>query len=33
MIFEGDVKDSYIHKYAADRPDYFKLTNCCQISI
>jgi peroxiredoxin len=29
MIFAGEIRDSYIHKKASDRPDYMKLANCC----
>lgn len=30
-IFEGEIKDSFIHKAASDRPDYARLMNCCTI--
>jgi peroxiredoxin len=29
MVFAGEVRDSFIHKRASDRPDYMKLANCC----
>ncbi len=29
MVFSGEVRDSYIHKRASDRPDYMKLAHCC----
>ncbi len=28
-ISDGKIIDSYIHKYAADKPDYTKLLECC----
>jgi peroxiredoxin len=28
-IFEGQIKDSFIHKNASDRPNYNKLLDCC----
>lgn len=31
MLFNGEIKDSYIHRTAADRPDYSKLLECCSI--
>jgi peroxiredoxin len=31
MIFEGELRDSYIHKHASDRPDYLKLADCCEV--
>jgi thiol-disulfide isomerase/thioredoxin len=31
MIFEGELRDSYIHKRASDRPDYLKLAVCCDV--
>jgi peroxiredoxin len=30
-IFDGEIKDSFIHKLASDRPDYNKLLNCCSL--
>jgi peroxiredoxin len=30
-IFEGEIKDSFIHKNASDRPNYAKLLNCCSL--
>jgi peroxiredoxin len=30
-LFEGEIRDSYIHRIASDRPDYMKLTHCCTI--
>ena len=29
MIDKGEIKDSYVHKRASDKPDYIKLTECC----
>jgi len=29
LIKEGEIKESYIHKLASDRPDYNKLFGCC----
>jgi hypothetical protein len=29
MIEKGEIKDSYVHKRASDKPDYVKLTECC----
>ena len=29
MLFDGKIVDSYIHKRAADRPDYNKFLDCC----
>jgi hypothetical protein len=29
MIIDGEVKESFIHKLASDRPDYLKLVQCC----
>ncbi len=29
MIQDGEVKDSFVHKAASDRPDYIKLSSCC----
>ena len=29
MIFESEIRDSYVHKTASDRPDYLKLADCC----
>lgn len=29
MIQNGEVKDSFVHKAASDRPDYIKLSSCC----
>ncbi len=31
MIFEGELRDSYVHKKASDRPDYLKLATCCEV--
>ena len=32
MVFEGEVRDSYVHKKVSDRPDYDKMVNSCTIS-
>ncbi len=29
VIQDGEVKESFIHKLASDRPDYLKLVECC----
>ena len=29
VIKQGEVKESFIHKLASDRPDYMELVNCC----
>jgi len=29
VLFKGNIVDSYIHKTAADRPNYDKFINCC----
>lgn len=31
VISEGEIKESFIHKLASDRPDYYALAKCCQI--
>ena len=31
VISNGEVKESYIHRLASDRPDYFQLAKCCTI--
>jgi len=31
LINEGKIIESFIHKKASDRPDYFKLAECCMI--
>ncbi|MEM6966882.1 MAG: AhpC/TSA family protein, partial [Bacteroidota bacterium] len=31
IIHKGGIKEYYIHKFAADRPDYIKLLNSCSI--
>ena len=30
-IFDGEIKDSFVHKAASDRPDYNKLLMCCTL--
>lgn len=30
LIFEGDIKDKFIHQTIADRPDYLKLAECLE---
>ena len=32
VIYQGDIKESFIHKLASDRPDYVELAKCCQLS-
>ncbi len=29
MVIDGEIKESFIHKLASDRPDYLKLVQCC----
>ncbi len=29
VIQNGEIKESFIHKLASDRPDYVELTRCC----
>ena len=29
IIFHGEIKGSYIHKSASDKPDYNELLSCC----
>ena len=31
MIRQGRIIDSYIHKFAADRPDYENIISCCSV--
>ncbi len=31
LIQHGEVKDQFIHKSAADKPDYSKLLQCCAV--
>lgn len=31
LINEGLIKDYFIHKSAADKPDYNKIVNCCPV--
>jgi peroxiredoxin len=31
VISEGEIKTSFIHKYASDQPDYIELAKCCMI--
>jgi hypothetical protein len=31
MVFENEIKESFIHRSVADRPDYEKLVSCCII--
>jgi peroxiredoxin len=32
MIFEGQLKETYVHRRASDRPDYEKLVSCCIVT-
>ena len=32
VISEGQIKSSFIHKYAAERPDYMQLIECCTVA-
>lgn len=29
VISQGEIKESFIHKLASDRPDYLKMAECC----
>ncbi len=31
LIQDGQIRDKYIHKLSSDKPDYAKLTECCQV--
>ncbi|GAB5550661.1 MAG: hypothetical protein Sapg2KO_02520 [Saprospiraceae bacterium] len=31
VIFQNDIKESFIHKVASDRPNYLELAKCCRI--
>jgi peroxiredoxin len=31
MVLDGEIKDSYIHRTASDRPDYNKMMNSCSV--
>jgi peroxiredoxin len=31
VLQDGEVKSSFIHKLASDRPDYLDLVNCCEM--
>lgn len=31
LIQNGQIRDQYIHKLSSDKPDYAKLTECCQV--
>ena len=31
VIMEGEVRESFIHKLASDRPNYVELVKCCAI--
>ena len=31
VIQDGEIKESYVHKTASDRPDYDKLVRCCVV--
>jgi len=32
IIHQGDIKEHFIHKFAADRPDYSQLLSSCKIT-
>lgn len=32
IIQDGEIRESFIHKLAYDRPDYLKLAKCCTIA-
>ncbi len=31
IIQDGEIKDSFIHRHAAERPDYDQLMQCCAV--
>ena len=31
VIQDGEIKESFIHKLASDRPNYFELVKCCSV--
>ncbi|MDZ7877331.1 MAG: peroxiredoxin-like family protein [Saprospiraceae bacterium] len=31
VVFDGEIRDSYIHKIASDRPDYNKMLDSCSV--
>jgi peroxiredoxin len=32
MLFEGEIRDKHIHKFASDKPDYKRFMLCCSIN-
>ncbi len=32
IISEGEIRESFVHKQASDRPDYHELAKCCIVS-
>jgi thiol-disulfide isomerase/thioredoxin len=31
MVQEGEIKSSFVHKFASDQPNYAELSKCCEI--
>ena len=31
LIYQGEVKESFVHRIASDAPDYYKLAQCCML--
>ncbi len=31
LIYKGEIKESFVHKMASDRPDYLQIANCCAL--
>jgi peroxiredoxin len=31
VLQDGEIKSSFIHKFASDQPDYSELSKCCEI--
>ena len=29
VLYEGEIKDKFVHQHAAQRPDYDRLLDCC----
>ena len=33
VLFEGEVREAFVHKLASDRPDYSQLAECCRLPL
>lgn len=31
LIHQGIIKESYIHRFVSDRPDYLRIARCCEV--